>query len=505
MCVVIPSTPWEMDGALFFVCRAIWRGFLAQRVSRASFQTNRKGLGTLIAKSVVEVLRARSRPGAEQTGARVAVRILDPVQRGCSEFVRRARRFLPDSGSPLLRTILGQERSIGFPDFERSGWNRVAAPAQCPAQKRWNEILNSASPVRFRVFLIPTLLTFLVAETAAESVTLAWSANPEPDIAGYRVYYGTVTAPYANSVDVGPTTATITNLENGVTYTFAVTAYNTVGAESAYSQPIAYTVGSSRVIPEAVLHNLSSRAFAQTDENVIIGGFIVDGIVGKKVALRAIGPSLADAGVSEPMADPFLQIVDSGGAVVASNDNWNVPGQELDAFGLAPTDGREAAVVATMQPGAYSAIISGQGASTGVALFELYDLEAGTGRVANISTRGRIEPGDKVMIGGFILGGTTGAQVVLRAIGPSLIANGVADALLDPHLDVYDSNGTLLVSNDNWRADQETAIIETGLSPADDREAAIVSTLAPGAYSGVIQGGTGGSGVALFEVYALNK
>ena len=162
---------------------------------------------------------------------------------------------------------------------------------------------------------------------------------------------GRSSAPFNNQVDAKSPTATITNLENGVTYTFAVTAYNTAGAESAYSQPISYTVGSPRVIPEAVLHNVSDRAFVETGEDVMIGGFIVDGIVGKKVALRALGPSLADAGVSEALADPFLQIVDSSGAVVASNDNWNVPGQELDAFGLAPTDAREAALVITIEAG----------------------------------------------------------------------------------------------------------------------------------------------------------
>jgi Fibronectin type III domain len=365
--------------------------------------------------------------------------------------------------------------------------------------------LIKAFSLRLLIFLILTLVAFIAGETNATTVTLVWNANPEPDIAGYRVYYGTAAAPFGNLVDVGSPTAAITDLETGVTYTFAVTAYNTAGAESAYSQPVSYTGGSSRVIPQAVLHNVSDRAFVQTGEDVMIGGFIVDGIVGKKVALRALGPSLASAGVSQALADPFLQIVDSSGAVVVSNDNWNVPGQELSAFGLAPTDAREAGLVTTMQPGAYSAIVSGQGASIGVALFELYDLDAGIGRVVNVSTRSRIEPGDKVLIGGFIIGGTAGTPVIIRAIGPSLIANGVADAMLDPRMDIYDGNGTLMVSNDNWRTDQESSIVETGLPPADDREAAIVSTLAPGAYSAVIQGATGGSGVALFEIYALNQ
>ena len=150
----------------------------------------------------------------------------------------------------------------------------------------------------------------------------------------------------------------------------------------------------------------------------MIGGFIIDGVVGKKVALRAIGPSLTAAGVIGALADPFLQLVDSTGTVLASNDSWNVPGQEIESYGLAPTDPREAALVATLVPGSYSAIVSGKGAS-GVGLFELYDLDADKGRVANISTRSRVETGDNVMIGGFILTGTTPNQVIVRAIGPS--------------------------------------------------------------------------------------
>jgi hypothetical protein len=235
----------------------------------------------------------------------------------------------------------------------------------------------------------------------------------------------------------------------------------------------------------------------------MIGGFIIDGVVGKKVALRAIGPSLTAAGVIGALADPFLQLVDSTGTVLASNDSWNVPGQEIESYGLAPTDPREAALVATLVPGGYSAIVSGKGAS-GVGLFELYDLDADKGRVANISTRSRVETGDNVMIGGFILTGTTPNQVIVRAIGPSLLARGVSDALLDPTLELYDSNGNLLGFNDNWRTTQESEIIATTVAPTDEREAAIVATLPPGAYSSVVHGANDTTGVALVEVYALN-
>lgn len=127
----------------------------------------------------------------------------------------------------------------------------------------------------------------------AETVTLSWDANSEPDIAGYRIHYGTAADPYKMTVEVGEPTAAITNLERGLTYTFAVTAYNTSGAESAYSFPVSYTVGSGEIIPPAVLTNISSRTLVGTGENVLIGGFIIDGVIVKKLALRAIGPSLA--------------------------------------------------------------------------------------------------------------------------------------------------------------------------------------------------------------------
>ncbi len=144
-------------------------------------------------------------------------------------------------------------------------------------------------------------------------------------------------------------------------------------------------------------------------------------------------------------------------------------------------------------------------AREGVALFDLYDLDTESGRVANISTRSLVETGDNVMIGGFILGGANATKVIVRAIGPSLVPLGVADALVDPTLELYDSNGSLLAANDNWRSDQEAAIIETAVAPVDDRESAIVQTLIPGAYTGVVRGARSTTGVALIEVFALNE
>jgi hypothetical protein len=340
--------------------------------------------------------------------------------------------------------------------------------------------------------------------TETATVVLVWNANTESDLAGYRVHYGTASAPYSSLVTVSSPTATISNLTNGYTYTFAVTAYNTAGAESLFSDPVSYTVGSAQVVPTAILANISTRADVQTGENVAIGGFIIDGIIPKKVALRALGPSLSAAGVTGVLRDPYLQLIDSTGSIIASNDGWSVPGEEVSAYGLAPKNAKEAALVTTLSPGSYSAVVSGVGLSSGVGLFELYDLTPDAGRVANISTRGRVETGDEVMIGGFILSSQIPNKVIVRAIGPSLASLGVKGVLADPVLELYDSYGTLLESNDNWRSTQEMEIQATSIPPTDNREAALVITLAPGAYSTIVRGANSGTGVALVEVYALN-
>ncbi|MGI8889303.1 MAG: fibronectin type III domain-containing protein [Chthoniobacterales bacterium] len=349
------------------------------------------------------------------------------------------------------------------------------------------------------------LLISSLATASASSVRVSWNASFESDIANYRLHYGTTAAPYGTTVDVGDTSATVKDLERGITYTFAVSAINTKGVEGGFSAPVSYTVGSPTVIPPAALANISSRALVGSGDNVMIGGFIIQGVIAKKVALRAIGPSLSAYGLEGAMNDPVLQVVNSKGVVVASNDDWNVPGEQVSALGFAPADNREAAVVVSLMPGSYTAIVSGKAGDGGIALVDLYDLDAAVGRVANISTRSRVKAGENVMIGGFIVGGVSDTQVLIRAVGPSLNSAGVADSLADPSLELYDSYGSLLATNDNWRSGQQVEIMATGSAPTDDREAAILATLPPGAYSGVIRGADGGTGVALIEVFALNE
>jgi hypothetical protein len=173
--------------------------------------------------------------------------------------------------------------------------------------------------------------------------------------------------------------------------------------------------------------------------------------------------------------------------------------------GISPSDPKESAIVATLQPGSYTAIMSGANGATGIGVVELYDLDtAAPANPANIATRGFVETGDNVMIGGFIVGGSQNRTVLARGIGPSLTAVGVPNALPDPTLELHDASGTTIASNDDWRSSQETEIAATGIAPADDRESAIISPpLAPGNYTAIIRGKGSDTGVALVEIYQL--
>lgn len=240
----------------------------------------------------------------------------------------------------------------------------------------------------------------------------------------------------------------------------------------------------------------------------MIGGFIVTGNAPKKLIVRAIGPSLEQAGIAGSLSDPVLELRGQGGALLSFNDNWKenaLAADEIRQSGVAPQNDRESAIVTTLSPGSYTAVLSGKEGAVGTGLIEVYDLsQEADCELANISTRGLVQSGDNVMIGGFVLGGTSGtARVVIRAIGPSLTQFGIKGALTNPRLELHDGNGALLQANNNWRDQQEAEIAQTGMSPGNDAEAAIVANLSPGAYTAVVSGQNGETGVALVEVYAL--
>jgi hypothetical protein len=250
--------------------------------------------------------------------------------------------------------------------------------------------------------------------------------------------------------------------------------------------------------------NISTRLRVQTGENVLIGGFIITGMDFKKVLIRGIGPSLSS--LSGALADPALELF-QGSTLLASNDNWKDAQQaEIEATGLAPSNDLESAIVRTLAPGAYTAVVQGRNGSTGVGLVEVYDVnQAAISELANISTRGFVEAGENVMIGGVIVSPVGGGNVtvVVRAIGPTLGNFGIGGALQDPTLDLVNSDGAVLRSNNNWKDTQQTEIEAYGLQPADDRESALVQTVPPGNYTAIVRGNGNTNGVALVEAYHI--
>ncbi len=243
----------------------------------------------------------------------------------------------------------------------------------------------------------------------------------------------------------------------------------------------------------------------ETGDKVLIGGFIATRNVAKKVILRAIGPSLTQAGVAGALADPVLELHAADGSLITSDDNWKETQQsEIEAAAFALQDDLESAIIATLDPGAYTAaIVQGQDGASGVGAGGGYDLDqTADAQLANISTRGFVEKGSKVVIGGFILGDGAGtSNVLIRALGPSLTAQGVADTLADPTLELRDINGALVESNNNWKETEECLIQGTGLPPQDDPESALLVTLPTGAYTAIVAGQGGVAGVGLVEVY----
>ena len=259
--------------------------------------------------------------------------------------------------------------------------------------------------------------------------------------------------------------------------------------------------------PPVLAQNIATRLDVETGENVGIGGFIITGNAAKKVLIRGIGPSLAPS-VSGFLANPVLELYRSANTTLV-NDNWmDDQPTEISATGLAPTNDLEAAMVVTLIPGPYTVVLRGANATTGVGLIEVYDLDQGnTSELANVSTRGFIGTGENVMIGGVIIGpnGAPSATVVVRAIGPSLLNQGVTGALLDPTLDLIDANGTVLASNNNWQDNptQANLIEGLGIAPTDARESAIYRTLSTGSYTAIVRGSGGTTGVGLVEVYNI--
>lgn len=255
------------------------------------------------------------------------------------------------------------------------------------------------------------------------------------------------------------------------------------------------------------LSNSSTRLSVQTNDNVLIGGFIITGGT-KKVEVRAIGPSLSQSGLTSLLANPLVEIYDSANNLIASNDDWVNSSQrrEIADSKIPPLSSNESAVVLSLAAGNYTALVRGVNSTTGVGLVEIYDLDNATAiHLKNLSTRGVVQTGNNVMIGGFILGGSGSTNIVVRGIGPSLASAGLTNALSNPTLTLYNAQGTSIDSNDDWTTNSNKAAIQNAnLAPSNNLESACYNTLAAGNYTAVLQGVSNATGVGLVEIYELD-
>ena len=338
-------------------------------------------------------------------------------------------------------------------------------------------------------------ITGMLSSEASKTYRLEFFANDRVDPSGYGEGQTFLGFEDVTTDGSGDASFSVNFPVTGTSTAFTATATDPDGNTSEFSA--AFTTK---------LLNISTRMQVLSGDNVLIGGFIVTGISPKRVIVRAIGPSLAGQGVSGALGDPMLELHLPDGSVM-TNDDWReTQAQEIIDTTIPPTDDHESAIVQSLVPGAYTAIVSGRNATTGVGLVEAYDLDQPVdSELANISTRGFIDTGDNVMIGGLIIGpaGPGDATVLVRGIGPSLADAGVADPLQDPTLELHDGNGALLTLNDDWKETQQSEIEATTIPPTDDRESAILQTLAPGNYTAIVRGKDDTTGVGLVEVYHL--
>ena len=333
---------------------------------------------------------------------------------------------------------------------------------------------------------------------AAVNVSLSGSVNDPSSRATilWKVYSGPAGVSFANP-NQPSTTAT---MSAPGTYTFLLSADDGVHA-------VAYDAVVVRNTGRDALANLSTRVQVGTANNVAIAGFIITGDLAKQLVVRGLGPSLTPLGVQGALSDPVLELYDAGGNLLLGNNDWQdspAQTQPLRDANLAPADDRESAILTTLGPGAYTAILRGNSSATGIGLVEVYDLQpSAASKLGNLSTRGSVGTGQGVMIGGTIVAGPDSARVVFRALGPSLAAVGIQNPLRDPQLELFDANGARIAANNNWKDSQGAAIAGAGFAPGDDLESAVLADLSPGNYTAVVSGVNGATGVALVEAYHL--
>jgi hypothetical protein len=403
-----------------------------------------------------------------------------------------------DGGVLEIKTFGGQFVDIlaAGGSFQAGGYNTtIATGTGSPIAGRQAWSGNSSGFITTTVNLPPELL----------NAVLRWrmASDSSGSSEGWRV--DTINVLWCHFSGTPAPTATITPTPTPTPTPTATATPTATVAPTATPTP-SPTATPSPTPAQAL--NISTRLRVETGDRVMIGGFIITGNEPKKVAIRGIGPSLANSGLTDVLADPTLELRGSAGALLMQNDNWQDDSEQaaqLMALGLAPQHPNESGIVATLQPGAYTAVVAGKNQTTGIGLVEIYDADAAAAsQLANISTRGFVQTGDNVLIGGFILGdGSANTAVAVRGIGPSLGQSGLNNVLADPTLELRDGNGALLIENDNWQDDPASAAQLTayGLAPQYPVESGIFASLPPGAFTAILAGKNGGVGLGLVEVY----
>jgi uncharacterized repeat protein (TIGR01451 family) len=366
----------------------------------------------------------------------------------------------------------------------------------------------------------------------------------------------------------GTVTCNLGSMSNGATATVTIVVTpaaagiitNTVSVSSSVPDPntannsatATTTINTPADLPRLI--NISTRAHVLTGNNVMIGGFYIDGNSSKTILLRARGPFMSGApfNISGTLSDPMIQLY-AGSTVIAQNDNWQTTdplcaspavscgnASQIMATGLDPCQpnpgqtsappgcDQESAILVTLPPGGYTAIVSGVGGTTGLGLVEAFEVNATTSRLVNISTRAHVETVNNVEIGGFFIGGTNPRKLLLRARGPAMSGApfNVPGTLPNPIMQLY-AGSTVIAQNDNWQTTDPlcaspavscgnaSQITATGLDPCQPnpgqttappgctQESAILVTLPPGGYTAIVSGVGGTAGVGLVEVFEV--
>jgi hypothetical protein len=460
------------------------------------------------------------------------------IQKALSQFVRSIQSFDSrfDAGSIPSAGVVFQN----FTDSEKRGQtlfnntdtspNRGANCFLCHSPSAF----SNSNAIGFQNNGVITAIGGGTDVTVVNSPTLREMFNPSGQLNGPLMHDGSFTSiaqvlEHYNAPPDNPTLSAQLK-RNGVPIILNLTQQDRVDLEAflrTLSGTAVYTDpkyadpfrpdGTITVIdttpPPSQTVNLSTRLKVLTADKVGIGGFIIAGTAPKRVLVRALGPSLAKFGLSNLLADPTITLQGPSGFNPITNDNWRSTQEAaITATTLAPGDDHESAIIATLVPGTYTAIISGVNDSTGTGILEIYDLDfAADSRLANISTRGFVGTGDESLIAGFTVGNIDGVDhIVVRGLGPSLARFGIFPTVMDPFLEVRNANGVTLAVNDNWQQDPANyEVTAAGLAPSGGGETAVALTLGPGTYTALLSAKTQSyidlRGVGIVEIYSLGR